>query len=50
MAEYYHIGLIDYTIPTIGILIIATVVTNCKTCANFEVYKHEMGRKFIQSV
>ena len=31
MTESYHIGLRDYTIPTIGILIIAT----CKTCAIF---------------
>jgi hypothetical protein len=38
MAESHHIGLTDYTIPTIGILIIATGIRTCKTCANFEVY------------
>jgi hypothetical protein len=31
MAESYHMGLTDYTIPTTGILIIATGITTCKT-------------------
>jgi hypothetical protein len=50
MAESYHIALRDYTIPTVAISIIATGITFGKMCANFEVCKCTVGRKFIQCI
>jgi hypothetical protein len=50
MAESYGIGLRDYTIPTIGTVIIATGIVTCKTCANLKICKCTVGRKFIRSV
>jgi hypothetical protein len=47
MAEPYHIGHRDYTIPTIGTVIIATGIITCKTCANLEICKCTVGRNFI---